>query len=186
MLLDDINLALLCRPDYRVVNNNVVDADCLDSDCTPPSFSISDEYHILCDVLVVSEGLILCDGIPCGLQLCLSCHHSLQRGLTPNLSLANHMYIGMILVVLHDHTGVEEAMIARCRAKSCIIRLCELIEGVVANAQRALRGHIIAFPQQPEYVMDLLPPPLEDIAAYICVLFVGSRPPSQEWMHLHA
>ena len=85
VLLDDINLALLRRLDRRVMNNNVVDADCLDSDCTPPLFSISDEYCVLCDVLVVLEGLILCDGIPCGLQLCLSCHHSLQRGLTPDL-----------------------------------------------------------------------------------------------------
>lgn len=186
VLLDDINLALLRCPDRRVMNDNVVDADCLDSDCTPPSFSISDEYRVLCDVLVVSEGLILRDGIPCGLQLCLSCHRSLQRGLTPDLSLANHMYIGVILDVLRDLTVVEEAMIVRCRAKSCIIQLRESVDGAVVNAQCVLRGHIIVFPQQPEYVMDLLPPPLEDIAAYICILFVGSRPPSQEWMHMHA
>ena len=185
VLLDDINLALLHHLDHHVVNNNVVDADWLDSDCTPPSFNISDEYHVLCDVLVVSEGLILCDSIPCGSQLRLSCHCLLQRGLMPNLSLANHMYIGVILDVLHDLTVVEEAMIVQCQAKSCIIQLHELVEGVVENTQHVLRGHIIVFPQQPEYVMDLLPPPLEDIAAYICVLFVGSRPPSQEWMCLH-
>ncbi|KAF8415490.1 hypothetical protein L210DRAFT_3370158, partial [Boletus edulis BED1] len=77
-------------------------------------------------------------------------------------------------------------LIARCRAKSCIIQLKESLTGVVPNAQRAMRGHVIIFPQQPEFLLDLLPPSLEDIATHICVIFVGSRAPTLDWLHQHA
>ncbi|KAI9574034.1 hypothetical protein HD554DRAFT_2319721 [Boletus coccyginus] len=52
--------------------------------------------------------------------------------------------------------------------------------------QWGMHGHIIIFPQEPERVVDLLPPPIMDIITPICVIFVGSSPPSKQWLHEHA
>ena len=51
------------------------------------------------------------------LQLCKTCYYSLCNGKTPPLSLANGTYLGPVPSELSDLTPIEEAMIARCRAK---------------------------------------------------------------------
>ncbi|KAI0083572.1 hypothetical protein BDY19DRAFT_987881 [Irpex rosettiformis] len=50
------------------------------------------------------------------------------------------------------------------------------------NWQRGMRGHIIIHPQHPDRLANSLPPPVEDIARPICVIFVGSTPPTREWL----
>ncbi|KAJ8580896.1 hypothetical protein M405DRAFT_690366, partial [Rhizopogon salebrosus TDB-379] len=76
-------------------------------------------------------------------------------------------------------------MIALCRAKCCIVQLRE--EGRnIPNAQRGLMGNIMVFPQQASKVAEVLPPTLEDIITPICVLFVGSKPPSPDWLKRYA
>ncbi|KAF8123673.1 hypothetical protein EV363DRAFT_1098050, partial [Boletus edulis] len=77
-------------------------------------------------------------------------------------------------------------MIARCRAKCWIVQLQEKAGSAAPTAQRCLRGHIIVYPQEPERVIDILPRSIENAITPICVIFVGSSPPSKEWMLKHA
>ncbi|KAJ7787909.1 hypothetical protein B0H14DRAFT_2273289, partial [Mycena olivaceomarginata] len=51
--------------------------------------------------------------------------------------------------------------------------------------QHGIKGHIIIYPQQPSKLAAILPPAIEDIISPVCVLFVGSLPPTPEWLHDH-
>ncbi|KAJ7933320.1 hypothetical protein B0H13DRAFT_2306998 [Mycena leptocephala] len=84
---------------------------------------------------------------------------------------------------LKDLTVVEEAMIARCRAKCWIIQLRDDGgESSIPTTQRGVRGHIIIHPQKPSTIAKVLPLPIADIITPICVVFVGSKPPTMEWL----
>ncbi|KAJ7459329.1 hypothetical protein FB451DRAFT_972765, partial [Mycena latifolia] len=78
-------------------------------------------------------------------------------------------------------------MIALCRAKCWIIQLRE--DGADARlpiAQRGVRGHIIVYPQHPSAVAKSLPPSVSDIVTPVCVIFVGAKAPSPEWLKTKA
>ncbi|KAJ7131268.1 hypothetical protein C8R44DRAFT_613323, partial [Mycena epipterygia] len=77
-------------------------------------------------------------------------------------------------------------MIARCRAKCWIIQLRELDDSEFRGVQRGFKGHVIVYPQRPSAIAATLPPSIEDITTPICVVFVGSRPPSIEWIRANA
>ncbi|KAJ7757224.1 hypothetical protein DFH07DRAFT_722769, partial [Mycena maculata] len=78
-------------------------------------------------------------------------------------------------------------MIARCRSKCWVIQLKEENQDrVVASTQRGMKGHIMIYPQKPSKTASILPPSVEEITAPICVLFVGSSPPTPEWLREHA
>ncbi|KAJ3559970.1 hypothetical protein NM688_g18 [Phlebia brevispora] len=118
-------------------------------------------------------------------QMCKTCWSALSRKHLPPLALANRMYLGPIPDELKDLTDIEEAMIAQCRAKCCIVRLTDdSVEGSRAldNMQQGLRGNIIEYPQQPGNLLTVLPPPIEDIVTLVCVIFVGNKPPTREWL----
>ncbi|KAG1850153.1 hypothetical protein F4604DRAFT_1593031, partial [Suillus subluteus] len=75
-------------------------------------------------------------------------------------------------------------MIALCRAKCFILHLWE--ESChIPNAQRGLKGNVIVFLQHPSKLLEVLPPPVEEVVTPICVLFVGSSPPTVEWLRNH-
>ena len=74
-------------------------------------------------------------------------------------------------------------MIARCRAKCWIVQLKEENQStVMLDVQRGMKGHIIIYPQRLSEIALLLPPNMSDILSPICVLFVGSLPPNQDWL----
>ncbi|KAJ3878268.1 hypothetical protein F5051DRAFT_460615 [Lentinula edodes] len=73
-------------------------------------------------------------------------------------------------------------MISRCRAKSWIIQLKEADEIANKTTQRGLKGNIIVYPQKPTALAKILPPSLDELTAPICVIFVGSSRPSEEWL----
>ncbi|KAJ3878160.1 hypothetical protein F5879DRAFT_1074400, partial [Lentinula edodes] len=77
-------------------------------------------------------------------------------------------------------------MISRCRAKSWIIQLKEENGFATSTNQRALKGNIIIFPQKATPLANLLPPSLEELSNPICVIFVGSSHPSDEWLRNQA
>ncbi|KAJ4464233.1 hypothetical protein C8J55DRAFT_411738, partial [Lentinula edodes] len=77
-------------------------------------------------------------------------------------------------------------MISRCRAKSWIVQLKESNGIANRTTQRALKGNIIVYPQKPSSVAKILPPSLDELAAPICVIFVGSSRPSDEWLRTKA
>ncbi|KAJ7587457.1 hypothetical protein C8J56DRAFT_760068, partial [Mycena floridula] len=74
-------------------------------------------------------------------------------------------------------------MIAQCRAKCWILQLKEDGNDVAQkNAQRGMKGHMIIYPQQPSKLATSLPPQIDEITSPVCVIFVGSSPPSKEWL----
>ncbi|KAJ7044246.1 hypothetical protein C8F04DRAFT_1356594, partial [Mycena alexandri] len=74
-------------------------------------------------------------------------------------------------------------MIALCRAKCWIIQLREdESETSIPISQRGVVGHIIVYPQRPSAIAQSLPPSLEDIITPVCVIFVGAKPPTEEWL----
>ncbi|KAJ6522570.1 hypothetical protein B0H19DRAFT_872834, partial [Mycena capillaripes] len=77
-------------------------------------------------------------------------------------------------------------MIARCRAKCWIIQLKEEGDYSTPITQRGVRGHIIVYPQRPSDIAKVLPPSIDEIVTPICVIFVGSNPPTQEWLQKKA
>lgn len=141
---------------------------------------------IMQDVLVTPTSLIMWEGILCAMQLCSSCRLSLKNDKMPDMAMANHLYIGDIPEELRGLSIIEEALIACCCTKSYIVQLRKSLERSVPNMQQGMRGHIIVFPQQPEYILNLLPYSVEDVATYICGIFVGSRPPMSDWLKQHA
>ncbi|KAJ7084912.1 hypothetical protein B0H15DRAFT_783554 [Mycena belliarum] len=77
-------------------------------------------------------------------------------------------------------------MIARCRAKCWIIQLKEEDDYSTPITQRGVRGHVIVYPQKPSAIAKVLPPSISDIITPICVIFVGSTPPTTEWLQKKA
>lgn len=52
--------------------------------------------------------------------------------------------------------------------------------------ERGVRGHIIVYPQRPSSISTSLPPPIDDVVTPICVVFVGSKAPTAEWLQTKA
>ncbi|KAF8225646.1 hypothetical protein L208DRAFT_1504789 [Tricholoma matsutake] len=105
----------------------------------------------------------------------------------PALSLANRTFLGPVLKELEGLTSIEESMIALCQAKSWIIQLSEQDSKLTfPQNQRGLHGNIITYPQRPQHVAMVLPPSAEEIMAHVCVIFIGSSPPSAEWLRKKA
>lgn len=136
------------------------------------------------DVFVHLRALVVEEGKLVGLRVCSICAPAVQAGKRPALSTANRMYLRLVPTELQDLTFIEEVVIARCRAKACIIQLREDGSGL-ANKQRGMKGHIIIYPQQPERLVSMLPCSVGETITPICILFVGSHPPSREWLWEH-
>ncbi|KAI9059154.1 hypothetical protein FKP32DRAFT_1580418, partial [Trametes sanguinea] len=118
--------------------------------------------------------------------MCSECRKYLESNRTPPLALANKTYIGEVPRQLSDLTFIEEQIIALSRAKTCVVHLRpdgDKKDGpVLPSYQRGIKGHVIVHPQRPEKLATVLPPPVKDILTPICVIFVGSERPSQEWL----
>ncbi|TFY51291.1 hypothetical protein EVG20_g11068, partial [Dentipellis fragilis] len=155
----------------------------LPSACRPP---MPFTTGMLKDIFLDPAGVDVSDATDPTLKLCPSCYFPLTHKKLPSLALANKLFLGPVPHELKDLTAIEESMIARCRAKSCIVHLGEDRRGVMPNAQRGLKGHVIIYPQRPDKLLQLLPPSVEEIVKPICILFVGSGSPSPEWIRTKA
>ena len=101
----------------------------------------------------------------------------------PVLSLTNSMYVGPVPSELKDLTPVEEAMIAWCWAK-CWIKGRKSICCYARFSTRYERSyHYLT--QWLSGIANLLPPSKQEILTPVCVLFVGSTPPTStaQWLH---
>ena len=164
----DVNLDLLERPQSEQ-----------DPHMAPAPFTSGPLENKLLDPHGVrSEG-----GGKIMLDLCVSCSRGLHRKSLPKHALANRLYLGSIPDELSDLTMVEECMIARARAKSWIVKLQEQdSDSASSTAQRGLKGHTIIYPQQPDKLAEILPPPVGEALTFICVIFVGSTKLMNEWL----
>ncbi|KAJ7865103.1 hypothetical protein B0H13DRAFT_2353165 [Mycena leptocephala] len=193
--LDQFDINLLKRPDYNDSDDSEMEIDSDDDSSQtdqppkikpwldrrypePPMPMDKTPYSSLLSEL---EGDT--DSLAPVLVVCRDCHRDLKANKVPPLSTTNHNYLGPVPPELKDLTVVEEAMISLCRAKCWIIQLRdEDSETSVPIAQRAVHGHIIIYPQKPTAIAKTLPPPIADIITPICVIFVGSKPPTPEWL----
>jgi hypothetical protein len=126
-------------------------------------------------------------------HLCKTSALSLLKNKLPAASLAYGNVLEDIPEAQSNLTKIEEFMIALCRAKAIIFHLRggekpvndsnrDSPSVVMPNMQRGIRGHIITHPQRPDHVARLSPPFVEDIVKLICIVFVGSKMPTREWL----
>ena len=117
------------------------------------------------------------------LSLCLRCRNALLRRKLPRFALANLNVIGTVPLELQSLTLVEELIVARCRAKLCIVKLQDRNDDVdLPTVQCGVKGHIIVFPQHPENLPNVMPPSINDIISPICIIFCGSAMPTSQWL----
>ena len=177
--------SLTVNIECKIVSLSNVNIDLLKSSYEFPSrmpMPCKDDISLV-NCLIDPEGIKQDDKGHTLLKLCKICHSSLRHEKTPPLSLANGTYLGPVPSELSDLTPIEEAMIARCRAKAWIVQLKEENSSVIMpETQRAVRGHIIIYPQRPSEIAKVLPPSINDLLTPICVLFVGANPPTLEWL----
>jgi hypothetical protein len=182
----DIDLEILRRPDRRTDGKGGnSDPWWLPPDCCVSS--VTQDVGVLRDVLVDHRGIYSDDDAGISLAICQCCLSYLRKGRLPATAMANHHVLGPVPDVLKELTIVEEAMIARCRAKCWVVHLKEENENLhLPYSQRAFKGHIIIYPQNPSAIAHILPPALDEVSTLVCVLFVGSTPPSVEWLRAKA
>jgi hypothetical protein len=184
----DISLTPLHRPDHQPSLKNpqtCVDDQWLDLSCSAPLLhdNVLDPAALLDPRSIHRKE----DNSGTLLSFCSDCHACILKSKTPPLALANHMFLGDIPAELHDLTIIEEAMIARCHAKSWVVQLQAKSDTTcLPNSQRGLKGHTIVYPQQPQGLAHILPPSVPDICTPICIIFVGSHKPSHEWLKTKA
>jgi hypothetical protein len=168
--VDSINLDLLRCPPWL-----------FDVDCVRPTLPFADGP--LEGVLVDPSGVSVNSEGTFELSLCTTCARCLGRNKVPPLSMANLGFLGQVPNELRDLTPVEESMIARCRAKCWVVQLREENQDLsLPDTQRGMKGHIIVYPQQPDKLLSVLPPSIDDVMTPICMSFVGSTPPSKQWL----
>jgi hypothetical protein len=181
---DEIDLNLLRRPDERLKDDLVTDPAWLDTECCPPDLPYTDGP--LSGILLEPAG-INCDEGRNSITLCRTCRTSIKKNKLPPLALANHNFLGRVPDELKYLTVVEEAMIARCRSKCWVVQLKEENRDLgIHDTQRGMKGHIIIYPQRPSDIAAILPPSMDEMTTPICVIFVGSSPPSDEWLRTKA
>lgn len=182
---DQIDLNLLSRPDRRLLEGHVVDDNWLDSECQSPPVPYTEGP--LKDCLIDPAGVMADATGKYKLMLCRTCASALRKHKVPPLSLANHTFLGHVPNELKDLTVVEESMIARCRSKCWVVHMKEQDQDLaLPHDQRGFRGHVIIYPQRPSDVASTLPPPMDEITTPVCVIFVGSKPPTTEWLQKKA
>lgn len=132
------------------------------------------------------------------MDMCCTCHKSLiERKELPALAIANGLYLGSVPPELQELTVIEEALIARRRAKMWVVHLrgdgkdndetTSETEGsrsfkLDGTEQKGMRGHVVVFGADPKHLISKLPPPLTCESVPVCVVFVGDKTPSKEWL----
>lgn len=157
-----------------------------------------DDNELLRGVMLDCAGFVAGTRDGGSLWTCRFCYRTLSKNVMPRCALANGMFVGEVPDCLKDLTVVEEAMIARRRAKCWIIHLNEGGGGVhrtdagashgasLPSTQRGMKGHIIVYPSAPQNIGSVLPPSMEETVTPMCVVFVGSCRPSKEWLRTKA
>jgi hypothetical protein len=119
MRIKDFNLGLLRQPDYDILKHGELDSDSESDDDIDADTNNDDECssedlpsQSLTVVLFDPDGIGSDDDREAVLLACKTCSPSLKQGKIPRPSLTNP-----VPSELQELTVIEEAIIARCRAK---------------------------------------------------------------------
>ncbi|PPQ86991.1 hypothetical protein CVT24_002559 [Panaeolus cyanescens] len=177
----DLNMSCFSSPRFRVQQRSDVVVDTTYPDTT----LFASQYHALQEHPAALLHPLGISRTASGTQLmlCEDCLPPALRGAVPHLSLANHNFVGDVPKELQKLHLLEEAMIALCRAKTSVLQLTE-IEGSRSNStsQKALKGNVVIFPQDPSKIARVLPIPPQDVAKHVCIVFIRSSNPSRQWL----
>jgi hypothetical protein len=113
-------------------------------------------------------------------DVCLTCLKSLSQNALPKFSALNRVNMTMCQnypAVLESLTPVEECLIARCHPLGIILKLRPGGHASPAS-YRALRGHFIVIPQDPEPLLEILPSPTLSLHDVMRVFWFGKQPPT--------
>jgi hypothetical protein len=111
-------------------------------------------------------------------DICLTCLKSLSQNTLPKFSALNRVNTTMCQnypSALESLTPVEECLIARCHPLGVILKLRPGGHSSPVS-YRALRGHFIVIPQDPEPLLDILPSPALTLHDVIRVFWLGKQP----------
>jgi hypothetical protein len=125
----------------------------LDRDCISPPMPF--DKGTFAEALIDPDGIVSDDAGNPVLLTSKNCCSFLKRGEVPRLALANYNFLGPVPPELTNLTVIEEAMIARCRAKCWVIQLKEEGDYSTPITQRGVRGHFIIYPQRPSDIAAL-------------------------------
>ena len=169
--LQEINTDLM-----RDRTNRVFDESCIPPE--PPFVT-----GPLANLMIDPDGVTQDGESDTSLQLCIRCDSDLQKGKLPRLAIANLNVLGSVPPEMKNMTMVEEMLVARCRAKCCIVKLQDHRADVsLPSSQRGFKGNIIVYPQRVEGLANMLPLPVDDVIHPICIIFVGQTLPSKSWL----
>lgn len=170
--LHDLNTDLLMRTQFNE-----------DEDQGTEDFRTPFREGPLAGLIIEPAGVHFGSNNSVDIRLCQPCALSLGWNKVPKFALVNNMYIGRVPEELQGLTAIEESMISLCRAKCWIVQLKEdKAETILPHAQTGMCSHVIIYPQRPQLVAKLLPPSIQDIVTPVCVIFIGSKKPSQAWL----
>src|SRR5258708_75011 len=174
---------------------NLYDVSILEAEYPSPRLNPFPLHPTLSKTIVCPQGVLINNAEHAThWMICRNCDRDLSKKKLPSTALANDLFLGSPPPQLMDLTIIEEAMIAQRRAKTWIIHLKEHDSTSTVNgfshggslpvSQRAMKGHVIVFPSNPQHVTKFLPPNL--MVTPMCVVFVGSTKPTKEWLLQHA
>ncbi|KAJ7305399.1 hypothetical protein DFH08DRAFT_721191, partial [Mycena albidolilacea] len=115
------------------------------------------------------DGPILAAGCD---MVCTECESKMLKHVTPQHSLANHLWVGELPWQLKDLTWAERMMIAKVRHNRCVVRVASGRGKLVANA--------IMFATPIRKVYDVLPISRDELSQVLAFVFIGSARPTEK------
>lgn len=104
------------------------------------------------------------------LQVCSSCHRSLERNHLPKFALANNLYCGKLPLFLSDITWIEEMVCAKYRNTAHITRLYQSDD---SSQPKIFHGNTCAHEMNVVSTAHVLPRTPSDINDLLSVIFIG-------------
>lgn len=104
--------------------------------------------------------------------VCMECAEAVKKCKLPKKALANGLWLGEVPDVLTGLTFAEQLLIAKVRINRFAVK--------VDSGMQKTRTNIIAFQNPIPQIYDMLPPPMSEIEETFAVMFIKSKPPSEE------
>jgi hypothetical protein len=121
------------------------------------------------DPLVQLEGPVLVPGLN---KICQTCKKALGKNRTPDLALANGLWLGEVPPELQNLRFAEKMLIARYRHNKCIV--------IVKSGMHKMCSNAITYTNPMPKIYNKLPPPVEELDEVLAFIFTGPNNPTPE------